>query len=45
LFREFEEEQPNLAKLDQQFSELKKRLGETDPDVSSAKIILEGLKL
>ncbi len=45
LFQEFEAEEPNLAILDKKFLSLKKRLGETDPEVESAKIILEGLKL
>ncbi len=45
LFSEFEAEEPNLTVLDQKFSALKKLLGTTDPEVESAKIILEGLKL
>ena len=45
LFQEFEAEEPNLSVLDKKFLDLKKRLGETDPEVESAKIILEGLKL
>jgi predicted ATP-binding protein involved in virulence len=45
LFREFEADEPNLAVLDHKFSSLKKLLGATDPEVASAKIILEGLKL
>jgi predicted ATP-binding protein involved in virulence len=45
LFQEFEADVPNLSVLDRKFLNLKKRLGETDPEVESAKIILEGLKL
>ena len=45
LFREFEAETPNFSVLDKKFLDLKKRLGATDPEVESAKIILEGLKL
>ena len=45
LFREFEAEEPNLTVLDHKFLALKKLLGATDPEVESAKIILEGLKL
>ena len=45
LFREFEAETPNFSVLDKKFLDLKKRLGATDPEVQSAKIILEGLKL
>jgi predicted ATP-binding protein involved in virulence len=45
LFREFEADEPNLAVLDKKFLALKKQLGETDPEVESAKIIIESLKL
>jgi predicted ATP-binding protein involved in virulence len=45
LFREFEADEPDLSVLDKKFLALKKQLGETDPEVESAKIIIEGLKL
>jgi predicted ATP-binding protein involved in virulence len=45
LFKMFEKDAPDLTLLETKFQALKQHLGAADPDVESAKIILEGLKL
>jgi predicted ATP-binding protein involved in virulence len=45
LFKMFENDAPDLTLLEAKFEALKQYLGASDPDIESAKIILEGLKL
>jgi predicted ATP-binding protein involved in virulence len=44
LFKMFENDAPDLTVLETKLEALKQHLGASDPDVESAKIILEGLK-